>query len=148
MKQTSAANLYANVRNSAANSYSLLKAEVKMISTGGNVKIVDRQTMDTNSTIGAANSTTYSTGTPVNVITLSKFSFVIVGGTAATNIKIEVAPTTAAAHWTNDDTVVRTLAANTVTILQPTRFSKYVRLSAKQSGTASATLAVYYQGHV
>lgn len=160
-KQTVAANLYMTPRNST--NHVLLKTQVFQSvasnlqvtfsqTTASNLQttLANRGTLDASAALGLTHSTTFNYGAAQTVITLSKFSFLIKGGTAATNVKLQLSPIggTVAANWIDDDTVVRTLAAAAITILTPTRFSKYARLAAKQSGATSATLTLYYQGQV
>lgn len=143
VKQTTAANLHATMRNTS--SASLLNAYVKQ-TTAANLymTIGNRETLDTSATINVV-TTSIAYGASQSVLNLSQFSFFVKGGTATTNVKIQLSPNDS--DWLDDDTLTRTLAANTLTILTPTRFSKYVRLAGQGSG-GSAILSVYSQGCV
>lgn len=158
--QTTASNLVTNARNST--SASLLNATVFQTaasnlhvtttqSTASNFQttLANRATRDVTSTVAVTTSTTSSLPQQ-NIITLSNFAVLFKGGTAATNIQIQVSPNggTLATNWLDNDTISRTLAASTVSILTPTKFSKYVRVQYSQSGTVSSSLSVFYQGQV
>lgn len=141
--QPNASNLHATMRNSS--SASLLNAYVKQTAASNlYMTMGSRNTLDSSATINVVTSSMVF-GATQTVIDLSRFSFFVKGGTATSNIKIQLSPNDS--DWLDDDTITRTLAANALTILTPTRFSKYVRL-AGQGSSGSATVSVYYQGQV
>lgn len=159
VKQTVAANLQTTANQASA---SLLNATIFQTAasnlhvtltqtTASNLQttLADRDTRDVQSTVAVTN-TTFSSLPQQNIITLSQFAILLQGGTAAATVKLQVSPLggTASANWVDNSTEVFTVAANTITILTPTKFSKYVRLQYRQSGTVSSSLNVFYQGHV
>lgn len=159
--QTNHNSLFVTARNTA--NHTLLRAQVYQ-SVASNLQVAfsqtaasalqmtlaDRETLDSSAAVSVTSSTTFNYGAVQTVITLSKFAFLVKGGTASANVKIQLSPIggTVAANWVDDDTITRDLAISTVTILTPTRFAKYMRVGGEQSGTLSASLTVYYQGHV
>jgi len=148
--QTSASLLNATVRQTVASNLQTTATVRQTVASNLQTTLGNRFTLDVTSSIGVTSSITYSTAPEHNIMNLSKFSFLIKGGTAVANFKIQLSPVggTVASNWIDDDTVVRTIAANTLTILEPIHFAKYIRLAAKQSAAASSTVSIYYQGHV
>ncbi|MDQ0194841.1 DUF6385 domain-containing protein [Paenibacillus wynnii] len=146
VRQTAASLLNARVRQTAA---SLLNATVRqsaaslLQTTLGDRKVITADLAGSVTTTG-----TYSSTSSINVVSLSQFSFMIKGGTATTNLKLQLSPN-GTTDWLDDDTVTRTLAAGALTIYTATRYSRFARLAYKR-GTAAgtSTISIFYQGQV
>ena len=147
--QTTASNLQALVFQTTASNFNTTveQSTASLLQT----TVGNRGTRDVASTNVGFTTTAFNALPQQNVITLSKFSVLVKGGTASSEVRLQLSPIggTASTNWVNDSTVVNTISQSAVTILTPTRFAKYLRLQyRKPAAGTSALVNIWYQGFV